>query len=185
LRRGCWANGWGVRVLRVDDGGRVKDEEGRVEKEALEDLVAELRANGDIRMVAFQGDNRWARTIIERMQEMVKRGMESNDNSSWLNIRHVNLGLLPNSRLAWENAMDVLDSARGGWVHIHENIDMREMEQKRDAVVRDFQAHLGSRSRASCSHIQQVKTYAPGVMHCVFDVHTQPNVISPGGMENG
>jgi tRNA wybutosine-synthesizing protein 2 len=104
---------------------------------------------------------------------------------SWLAVRHVNLGLLPTSKMSWDDAADILDGQRGGWVHVHENVDVREMEQKKDAVVQHFRAYLGGRMAAYCSHVEQVKTYAPGVMHCVFDMHIAPLPASRVANENG
>lgn len=189
LRRGCRANGWGMRVLWVGDQGEVEDEAGRVGGEALEGLVKDLAVDRGIRMVAFQGDNRWAASVMARLKETADRAMGStlgaNPSCPWLAIRHVNLGLLPSSRLSWEDAMDVLDLVRGGWVHVHENVNVRELERKLEFVVQQFQAHLGESRKASCGHIEQVKTYAPGVMHCVFDVHVEPCSPSPEGIDNG
>lgn len=181
LRRGCRGNGWEVRVLRVHDDGEVEDEDGRVGHDALEGLLRDLRSETgrEIRLVVFHGDNRWAGGIMNRIQDMSEKSQLDGDRS-WLNIRHVNLGLLPSSRLSWEDSIDMIDSHRGGWVHVHENVDIREMEHNRDFVLKQIHAHLGSRGIATCSHIEQVKTYAPGVMHCVFDIHIEPRSIRQG-----
>ncbi|KAL5116465.1 S-adenosylmethionine-dependent methyltransferase [Pleosporales sp. CAS-2024a] len=107
-----------------------------------------------------------------------------------LSIRHVNLGLLPRSRDAWRDAVRLVDGERGGWVHAHENVGVEDMESTREEVGRVFQAlveaeeeeaeeadhgHEGSgrrrRTRAVVvQHVERVKMYAPGVVHCVFDV---------------
>ena len=185
LKRGCGKNGWGVRVLRVGEAGLVHDEEGRSGDEVLGRLVGELGKDKDLRLVAFQGDNRWARNIMGKIRVLSEKTAGSEGASSWLEIRHINLGLLPSSRLSWEDAAHMLDGNRVGWVHVHENVDIREMNQKKDFVVQCFQAHLGGSRQASCSHIEQVKTYAPGVMHCVFDVHIEPKATSHAGDQNG
>lgn len=184
LRRGCVVNGWGVRVLRVDEEGMVEDEAGSRGDEALERLVEELGRDGGVRMVVFRGDNRWGRRIIESMKVMSEKAVDLGGDSSWLDIRHISLGLLPSSRLSWEDAIDMLDRRRGGWVHVHENVDVREMEQEKDSIVQCFQEHLRDSGSATCSHIEQVKTYAPGVMHCVFDMHIDPTPISEAAIEN-
>jgi tRNA wybutosine-synthesizing protein 2 len=42
LRRGCQRNGWGVKVLKVDHEGVVREDEGRFGDEALIELMTEL-----------------------------------------------------------------------------------------------------------------------------------------------
>lgn len=184
LRRGCRVNGWGLRALIVDNEGLVHDEEDRVGNDAMNGLVDELRNGKEIRMVVFQGNNCWARRILEGIKALSKSSIEPGGSGSWLHIRHISLGLLPNSSMSWEDAIDMIDEKRGGWVHVHENVDVRKMEQKRDSIVQHFRAHLGGRMTPFCSHIEQVKTYAPGVMHCVFDMHIEPKPISEAAVDN-
>lgn len=138
-----------------------------------------LRRDGEVRMVVFHGDNRWAKGVMKRLRVLTEEAVRLGGTGSWLNIRHVNLGLLPTSRLSWEAAIDILDEQRAGWIHVHENVDVRQLEQKKDFVVQQFQTHLNKaypriERKASCLHIEQVKTYAPGVMHCVFDMRIEP-----------
>ena len=174
-----------MRVLRVGEGGGVvRDEMGRVGGEAREELVRDLGGGDEVvRLVVFQGDNKWAKGVMEAIRLLVDK--EPAGRKSWLAVRHVNLGLLPTSQMSWDDAVDMLDEQRGGWVHVHENVDVREMEQKKDAVVQHFRAYLGGRMTAHCSHVEQVKTYAPGVMHCVFDMHIAPLPASRIAIENG
>jgi tRNA wybutosine-synthesizing protein 2 len=185
LRRGCEKNGWGVRVLSVDDAALVKDESGRIGDEALEGLIEELEKDGKVRMIVFRGENRWAASTMAKIEEISATTTRFDKKSSGLNVRHVNLGLLPSSRLSWEDAIDMLDEQRGGWVHVHENVDIREVEQKRDFIVQLFRARLRGGKTAFCSHIKQVKTYAPGVMHCVFDIRIEARKTSRSPIENG
>lgn len=174
-----------VRVLSVDDGGLVHDGEGRLDQNALEVLVAELRQDSKLRMVVFQGDSRWARGILTEIKALSETMVESGNSSSWLDIRHINLGLLPTSSMSWNDAINVLDQKKGGWIHVHENVDIWDIEEKRESVLLHFRSQLGDTKAASCSQVKQVKTYAPGVMHCVFDLHIEPTPISPGVKENG
>ncbi|ERF68323.1 hypothetical protein EPUS_02779 [Endocarpon pusillum Z07020] len=185
LRRGCEGNGWAVRVLNVGDEGLVRDGEGRFGQDALEVLVAELGQDSKLRMVVFQGDNQWAGEILTKIKALSGRMVESGDSCSWLDVRHINLGLLPTSRMSWNDAIDMLDQKKGGWIHVHENVDIWDIEGKRESVLLHFRSQLGDTKAASCSHVEQVKTYAPGVMHCVFDIHIEPKPISPGVMGNG
>ncbi|KAB8073999.1 S-adenosyl-L-methionine-dependent methyltransferase [Aspergillus leporis] len=166
LRRGCMENGWGCRVVRVGDDGSLS--------ESVEDLVGSLQDTD--RVVLFHGDNRFAGDILGRIREVME------GQGSWSSIRHVNLGLLPTSVAAWDNACNMVDTEKGGWIHVHENVDVQEIEQTKE----DITAKIGKlRARvlglqnavgtAECRHVEQVKTYAPGVMHCVYDMKLLPN----------
>ncbi|KAE8165342.1 S-adenosyl-L-methionine-dependent methyltransferase [Aspergillus tamarii] len=162
LRRGCEENGWGCRVVRVrEDGGL---------SESLLDLVGSLKDTD--RVVLFHGDNRFAADILGEIRGVME------EKEKWNRIRHVNLGLLPTSVDAWGNACRMIDAELGGWVHVHENVDVREIEQKKGDFTLEFgrlrAEALGLQdpavALAECRHVEQVKTYAPGVMHCVYDM---------------
>lgn len=157
LRRGCEANGWGCGVVRV--------KEGRVEG-GIEELVKGL--DESVRVVVFHGDNSFAAGILEKIRRVM--GLER-----WKSVRHVNLGLLPSSSQAWESACRMVDSGKGGWVHVHENVDISHIDQKREQVRSELgrlwqQSHDRIEPASECRHVEMVKTYAPGVMHCVFDI---------------
>ncbi|KAJ5832362.1 hypothetical protein N7474_000673 [Penicillium riverlandense] len=162
LRRGCLANKWGCKVVKVTDNGKL---DGR---ENIEDLVKSLSDTD--RVVIFHGDNRFAADMLDTVSHVMD-GL-----GTWNAVRHVNLGLLPSSQPAWENACRMLDVRRGGWIHVHENVDVHHIEQKKKEIE-DELARVRSREQtsldqpiANCQHVEHVKTYAPGVMHCVFDV---------------
>ncbi|RAL14010.1 tRNA(Phe) (4-demethylwyosine(37)-C(7)) aminocarboxypropyltransferase [Aspergillus homomorphus CBS 101889] len=167
LRRGCIENGWGCRVFQVDG-----DDGSLLGGCTVRDVVDALKGHDDVRVVVFHGDNRFAARILGE----VRRCM----GEEWARVRHVNLGLLPSSQAAYGNACAILDADMGGWAHVHENVDVRRIEEKRDEVtaqlgrLRADVLGVGSASvaavAAECHHVEQVKTYAPGVMHCVFDV---------------
>jgi hypothetical protein len=88
------------------------------------------------------------------------------------------LGLLPSSRRGWRVALACL-RARGGTLHVHENVAERgggggarawadaqllpELRRLADAAGR-------ARWHFSLLHIERVKSYAPRVAHFVFDV---------------
>ena len=94
-------------------------------------------------------------------------------------IRHVNLGLLPVSRLSWASAVGAVDGRLGGWVHAHENVGVGEMDERRVEVEKEFQRLADERDvdgeergrKVRVEHVEKVKMYAPGVVHAVFDVH--------------
>ncbi|KAF2721541.1 hypothetical protein K431DRAFT_294132 [Polychaeton citri CBS 116435] len=89
-------------------------------------------------------------------------------------VRHVNCGLLPSSAQSWRTAVQALDPELGGWMHIHENFASSEIEQRSEEVRQAIQSLadtlLGHR-QVTLEHIERVKTYAPGVWHCVLDIH--------------
>ncbi|WEW60937.1 S-adenosylmethionine-dependent methyltransferase [Emydomyces testavorans] len=163
LKRGCRANGWGVKSVRVDSIGNVN---------VLQELAEGL--SDEHRVVAFHGDNRFAVETLSQLREtLVRRG-------AWKRIRHVNLGLLPTSRASWGAAAQLLDRQTPGWIHVHENVDIASIHEKRDYIVNEFHSLVRSsrkeelaatsRLKVECRNVERVKTYAPDVMHCVFDI---------------
>ncbi|KAJ5973377.1 hypothetical protein N7481_010587 [Penicillium waksmanii] len=167
LRRGCEANRWGCRVIRVRENGRLDM--------TIEELVDSLTAND--RVVIFHGDNTFAAEILTKIQHVMEQ------RNAWSPVRHVNLGLLPSSRPSWDNACKVLDRQQGGWFHVHENVNVREIEEMKEKLKTEL-ARLRKMVHAEyviladpvidCHHVEHVKTYAPGVMHCVFDIQISP-----------
>ncbi|KAF1919828.1 S-adenosyl-L-methionine-dependent methyltransferase [Ampelomyces quisqualis] len=89
-------------------------------------------------------------------------------------IRHVNLGLLPCSRASWRDAVRLLDAEEGGWIHAHENVGVGEMRDRTVEIEGLFRAYVhelvGAGRMVGVEHVEKVKMYAPGVVHCVFDV---------------
>lgn len=163
LRRGCVKNGWGCRVIKVQNDGQMSI--------SISDLVESL-CDAD-RVVIFHGDNGFAPGIMNG----IRIAME-NDRRCWASIRHVNLGLLPSSNASWDNACKIVDKNKGGWVHVHENVDVQRIQEKAAEIKTAMGSYwAGSASqkadwkhRVECRHVEQVKTYAPGVMHCVYDI---------------
>ena len=92
-------------------------------------------------------------------------------------VRHINCGLLPSSKDSWEVAVQVLDPI-GGWIHAHENIAKADIETRKQEIVEIFtllaEKHWGQGLKVpweiNCEHLEQVKSYAPGVVHCVLDI---------------
>lgn len=163
LRRGCIENGWGCKVVRVNDDGTLEG--------GLQELVNGLQDTD--RVIVFHGDNRFAANTLEAIKRMTE------DKGTWNSVRHVNLGLLPTSKPAWESACRMLDRRKGGWIHVHENVDIQQIDQKKEEIIHEFRrqkAAVDEESDSSpeaivqCHYIEQVKTYAPGIMHCVFDI---------------
>jgi tRNA wybutosine-synthesizing protein 2 len=182
LRRGCEHNGWRCLVLRVSDEGSLV---GITAEEVAQKLAnPDVAMNGQtVKCIALLGDNRWTNQVMGEIQVHLNMA----ESASALNVRHVNLGLLPTSEPSWQNATRLLLKANqggtGGWLHIHENVEVRQIELMTKDIVRrvteivcqDENVGIDAEWLVSCSHVEQVKTYAPGVMHCVFDICIMPN----------
>jgi tRNA wybutosine-synthesizing protein 2 len=91
-------------------------------------------------------------------------------------IQHVNCGLLPSSRGSWRTAVRAVDRVLGGWVHLHENLAVVEIGRKAKEIVQEIWrlAEKEGRGIVRFEHVERVKTYAPGVMHCVLDIWIGP-----------
>ena len=148
LRRGAKRNGWGVKVIK--DG------------QALNETINETE-----RLIVFQENNEQAAMRIAALRNSISP------------VRHVNCGFLPSSKNSWEIAVQLLDP-RGpiGWIHAHENIAKADIQKREKEVVEIF-TRLVNKYRGQgleaqwdvkCEHVEQVKSYAPGVVHCVLDI---------------
>ncbi len=146
LRRGAKRNAWGVKLIK---DGQSFDE----------------TSNASERLVVFHESNEHAARRIAIMKDSIPP------------VRHVNCGLLPSSKDSWEVAVQVLDPI-GGWIHAHENIAKADIESRKEEVVEIFERLVRKRWgqelrvqwEVKCEHVEQVKSYAPGVIHCVLDI---------------
>ncbi|KAE9380555.1 hypothetical protein N431DRAFT_395569 [Stipitochalara longipes BDJ] len=87
-------------------------------------------------------------------------------------IRHINCGLLPSSEDSWEMALAILDS--DGWLHLHENVGVNDIQSRAgdiEELIMCWLMKTGDQRLAKVEHVEHVKTFAPGVWHCVFDVY--------------
>ena len=167
LRRGALANSWKCEVFTENDVDRLDPEDGRVR-------------DTEAKLLVFHMNNQKAVEVVER----VGRGLPP--------IRHVNLGLLPNSRGSWDGAVRILDQKLGGWLHVHENLAEKDIQRKACEITQEIGNKLEEVERerghnanseepssrpkiekmvAKLEHVEKVKSYAPGVLHCVLDIH--------------
>jgi tRNA wybutosine-synthesizing protein 2 len=158
LRRGAEMNGWTCRVI--------------MSKEELKSLQSRNNLNKSMYnedFIVFQMSNEDARRTHYLLRHALPR----------FPIRHVNLGLLPLSKLSWGTAMAMVDDEYGGWIHAHENVGADDINSRTAVVEAEFHRLLvrwdklrGERMQrmASVEHVERVKMYAPGVVHCVFDI---------------
>jgi tRNA wybutosine-synthesizing protein 2 len=87
------------------------------------------------------------------------------------NIKHVNCGLLPTSEGSWETALGLVSGE--GWLHLHENVGVHDVEARRveiEEIFRGWLREVNDERRVTVEHVEFIKTFAPGVWHCVFDV---------------
>lgn len=177
LRRGARANVWSVRVVQgVEELRRPAHE------------LVSLRGGGDddAQITVFLQDNREA---AARVQELRNSG-DGADRDAVLPVMHVNCGLLPRSDDSWAAAREILrpativkgegedegedeDRVLAGWLHLHENVGAQDIEQRRAEIqttFRHWEDEAGGGRTAEVEHVELVKTFAPSVWHCVFDV---------------
>ena len=152
LRRGAEMNGWTCRVLKDTDIARLR-----------ESLSVDDSDFHQADLLVFQTSNESAEQDYALLP------------SPKPPVRHVNLGLLPSSKLSWGVAVAMLDKQLGGWIHVHENVGVNDVETRRKVVEEKFQSLVDKRDAATkrkalVEHVEKVKMYAPGVVHCVFDV---------------
>lgn len=156
LRRGARANGWSVRIVR---GGELA----RPTRELVQDRGDGEEDGADI--VVFLEDNQHA---ARRVAELRSHGLG-------LPVAHVNCGLLPRSDGSWEAARDILlGGGQEGWAHLHENVGARDVDRRKheiQSLFDELDGRDGASPTAKVEHVELVKTFAPDVWHCVFDVY--------------
>lgn len=149
LRRGALANRWTVKVLRGDE---------------LETAGEYVGPDGP-QIIVFAEDNRRA---LDRIRGFHEQGLARD-------VRHVNCGFLPTSEPTWRTAWEVTARSEEAWLHLHENVGGDGIDHRRQALTEQYfskwSAEEGNGRKAKSEHVELVKTFAPGVWHCVFDVH--------------
>lgn len=199
LRRGAARNGWSVRVVRksadlarptvyaVFSKGWVDDSTDGAEDTEDTDYGGNDDSNDDDlpEIVIFVEDNQHAaRRLAELRAAAVEVAATPSSQLQLLgDVVHVNCGLLPLSRDTWRTAFDAVvgtpqpGSSKTGWLHLHENVGVEELADRQEeiqAMMTTWTDDVSKAGTGSCTavveHIEQVKTFAPGVWHCVFDV---------------
>merc|ERR1712091_754361 len=85
------------------------------------------------------------------------------------------LGLLPSSGRAYGAAVCALKTATGGWLHVHANVAIAEIESWTETLLSTLQRLLRDEAgqhgwTVEARHLERVNSYAPHVMHVVCDV---------------
>ncbi|SCU88654.1 LADA_0E11364g1_1 [Lachancea dasiensis] len=92
----------------------------------------------------------------------------------FLQIRHINLGLLPTSRQGYPWALHLVlkyGATPTTTLHIHENVHIGDIESGNFAQqVLKTLSDLEGRLSFTLAHVEKVKTFAPDVWHCVLDL---------------
>ena len=154
MRRGAKANGWAVRVVKGA---------------ALSTPTPQL-VDDHAQIVVFNEDNDKAAGRIQELR----------DADCQLSILHINCGLLPSSELAWKPSWDMTapNKLPAYWLHLHENIGACDIVRRRSEIQAQFEGWAaadpcssGGKRSVRVEHVEKVKTFAPGVWHCVFDVY--------------
>jgi tRNA wybutosine-synthesizing protein 2 len=115
----------------------------------------------DEQITVMLEDNRRA---AERLEEVDSQDRES--------VRHVNCGLLPTGHASWNIALGIVKET--GWLHLHVNVGVEDVHSRRLAIEGMFKEWLirdNDKREVQVEHVELVKTFAPGVWHCVFDVY--------------
>ena len=143
FRRGAAKNRWRARIWQ---GG---DEIGESDDGCADAAETELWM--------FPESNAKALHRIERLRDSIPP------------VRHINCGYLPSSKDVWKDGIAMLDPETGGWIHAHENVKASDLADRATQIESLMSGWAGTRS-AKCEHVEKVKSFAPGVIHCVFDV---------------
>ena len=115
-------------------------------------------ARHDARLVVYNEDNKTCSDTLRKFGARVK---------------HVNLGLLPSSQLAWRTAAEILDP-KGGWIHVHGNCEDSEIDRWKGNVVREFNNIFGSSWKVDIANQFRVKEFGPRIGHWVLDLACSP-----------
>ena len=153
LKRGAKGNNWKTVVMGENDG--------------YESIFPRIREQHP-KFIIFRENNENATRRIQAMLSGLFPPF-----SHLAPIRHVNCGYLPSSKDSWKTAVDVLDEHQGGWIHVHENIRKSDIDARKAEIVDIFKRLTDGKSgicRVSCDHLERVKSYAPGIIHCVLDI---------------
>lgn len=154
LRRGAELNNWKIRVIKGPQ---------------LFIPTSDLHLQPDERIVVLEETNERA---LQRLKEL--HSPEDLSHPPLPEIRHVNCGFLPTSEPSWPSALEILYPGKEGWLHLHENVALDDIATRRLEIEQLLTSWLLSSEqinrRAVVEHVEQVKTFAPGVWHCVFDV---------------
>ncbi|KAI1281564.1 S-adenosyl-L-methionine-dependent methyltransferase [Xylaria sp. FL0933] len=164
-----------------------------------EEMLREILAGNETIVVFFE-DNARAADRIKKLDELTRaqetqyagdkdskpRNEDRDERKTRTGVRmseimHVNCGLLPTSRGSWATAWEIASESPRAWLHIHENVGVADIEVKREEIREWFVERAQTLKESSeeknrevdvcAEHVELVKTFAPDVWHCVFDLY--------------
>ncbi|KAK9364793.1 S-adenosyl-L-methionine-dependent methyltransferase [Lipomyces kononenkoae] len=152
LLRGAKANKWKAQLVQHS-----------------EDWVIEAKKDSIPNLVVFLEDNRYA---ISRI-----RAATAVDTFNF-NVSHINMGLLPSSEESWSIAIELaaLSSEDNVALHVHANVaqsDIDSWSRRTEFTLRQLLDEVSSSSSVALTHIEKIKSFAPGVMHICGDFLVQ------------
>ena len=87
-------------------------------------------------------------------------------------FHRVSLGLLPSSEGGWCTAVAALNRSSGGWLHVHGNVPVHEMDRwslwlchRLSAIAKNEMSPPMNDWIVVCTHVEKVKSFAPTVNH--------------------
>ncbi|KAK9358602.1 S-adenosyl-L-methionine-dependent methyltransferase [Lipomyces starkeyi] len=159
----CWEiNPWSVEgLLRGAKANKWKPQ--LVQHE--EDWVIDSKKDSAPELVVFLEDNRFA---ISR----IRAAADAYDLK--YNISHINMGLLPSSEQSWPIATELaaLSSEDNVTLHVHANVAHSDIDRWSRSTELKLLHLISEFSSGSCvmpTHIEKIKSFAPGVMHICGD----------------
>ncbi|KAL5612074.1 hypothetical protein BROUX41_000374 [Berkeleyomyces rouxiae] len=157
LRRGALRNGWTVKIVQG--------------AELSARSTVDVTSGGE-QITIFAEDNCHAQRRIEELRSahMVSQEKGGDD----LVVMHVNGGLLPTSEPSWADSFALTRTSDRAWLHLHDNVGVDDIEARCCEIEQQigaWAAEEGQGRSVAVEYTMKVKTFAPGVWHCVFDVY--------------
>ncbi|KAK9495919.1 S-adenosyl-L-methionine-dependent methyltransferase [Lipomyces doorenjongii] len=148
LLRGAKANKWKAQLVQHE-----------------EDWVIETKKDSAPKLVVFLEDNRYA--ILR-----IRTAADAHDLK--YNINHINMGLLPSSEQSWPIATELaaLSSEANVTLHVHANVAHSDIDTWSRSTALKLLYLISEFSSGSCvipTHIEKIKSFAPGVIHICGD----------------
>lgn len=132
--------------------------------------------------------NRWSVRVIQHNEEYVEDSndfivifLEDNKNAPkrlrkiTRQITHINLGLLPHSKLAWADSLSMASKNTSSpcIIHVHENVSQDNLSTYPQQTLHALQ-EINPTIHISFLHLEKIKTFAPAVWHICADYRISP-----------
>lgn len=133
--------------------------------------------------------NNWPIRVIQHNEEYIQKEndfivvfLEDNKNAvKRLNnvskpISHINLGLLPHSKLAWKDSLSLASKNTSSpcIIHIHENVHQHCLPTYPQQTLLALQS-INPNLQITFLHLEKIKTFAPAVWHICADYKISPS----------